>query len=1026
MSFTEAAIKYNRVTLTALLCVALGGLFAYTRMERREDPAFTVRTALVVTYFPGGSPERVEMLVTDKLEKVIQEIPEIDYLESESKTGLSVIHVNIREEYKQMRPIWDRLRRKVEKAAPDLPSGVIGPLVDDEFGDVYGVIISIAGEGFNYAELKDVADQTRNDLLRLEDVAKVEILGAQQERIFVEYNNARLTELHLSSLQLKQMLESRNILIPGGSVVVGDERLVVEPSGNFESLDELRKTVISVPGSGQLLTLEDIATVRRGYIDPPQSLVHVDGTRCLGLAVSMRDGGNILNLGSQVRQVLNRLQGQYPWGVQFGQVVFEPQRVKQSVNGFVLNLVESVLLVLVVMLLSLGLRTGVLVASLIPMTILATFLVMYYLGIGLDKVSLAAMIISLGLLVDNAIVMSEAIMVKIEAGLSALEAAVKSARELRVPLLNSTLTTCASFLPIFLAKSVTGEYTASLFKVVSISLLASWTLALTLIPMLCVRFLKVKTQVDSTERFSRPFYRRYRGLLLTLLRRPLLSLGGFLALFVLSMATFPFIPKIFFPPNSTPLVKIMLDLPVGTAIERTEKTVSGIEAFMQRELTADPQSGKPGVTGWGSFIGQGMPRFVLTHHPKIASPEYADILVRLSDYDFHEHLAARIDSFCRANYPDLEVRVKPLENGPPIDHPVQYRISGRDYNRIFALAEQVKDRLDHLEGTRNISDDWGRRAAKLMVRINEPRALRAGVTNQDIAVSLLTHLSGFQTTEYREGDKVIPVTLRSAASGREDIDRIETLSVYSQMTGLSVPLRQVADLEVAWEPAHIVRRDCYRTVTVQCDLAPGTTASSVNAQMVPWLDQQSRTWGLGYSWEIGGEAETSGKSQNSVLDQLPLAAFIILMLLVVQFNSLRKPLMILSTIPLGMIGVIIGLLVMHSYFGFMTLLGAVSLSGIVVNIAIVLLDRIDLEHSSGLELSRAVVDSAQHRIRPILLSTLTTVGGIAPLYFGGDVIFKPMAVALMFGLLFSTLLTLGLLPVLYALLYRLDYKQFKY
>ncbi|MCE5271746.1 efflux RND transporter permease subunit [bacterium] len=1026
MSITEAAIKYNRVTLTMLLIVVIGGLIAYTRMERREDPAFTVRTALVVTYFPGGSPERVEMLVTDKLEKVIQEIPEIDYLESESKTGLSVIHVNIREEYSQMRPIWDRLRRKVEKAAPDLPSGVIGPLVDDEFGDVYGVIISITGEGFSYAELKDVADQTRNDLLHLDDVAKVEILGAQQERIFVEYNNARLSELHLSSLQLKQMLESRNILIPGGSVMIGDERLVVEPSGNFESLDELRKSVISVPGSGQLLTLEDIATVRRGYIDPPQSLMHADGTRCLGLAVSMRDGGNILNLGRQVQQVLDRLQGQYPWGVQFGQVVFEPQRVKQSVDGFVLNLIESVLLVLVVMLLSLGLRTGVLVASLIPMTILTTFLVMYYLGIGLDKVSLAAMIISLGLLVDNAIVMSEAIMVKIEAGHSAMEAAVKSARELRVPLLNSTLTTCASFLPIFLAKSVTGEYTASLFKVVSISLLASWTLALTLIPLLCVHFLKVKTHVESTERFSRPFYRRYRGLLLTLLRRPLVSLGGFLVLFILSMASFVIIPKIFFPPNSTPLVKIMLDLPVGTAIESTERTVSGIETFMQEELSADPQHGKPGVTGWGSFIGQGMPRFVLTHHPKIASPEYADILVRLSDYDFHEQLAARIDSFCRANYPDLEVRVKPLENGPPIDHPVQYRISGRDYNRIFALAEQVKDRLAGLEGTRNISDDWGSRAAKLLVRIDEPRALRAGVSNQDIAVSLLTHLSGFQTTEYREGDKVIPVTLRSAAAGREDIDRIETLSVYSQMTGMSVPLRQVADIEVAWEPAHIVRRDRYRTVTVQCDLAPGMTASRVNAQMVPWLEQQRSTWELGYGWELGGEAETSGKSQNSVLDQLPLAGFIILMLLVLQFNSFRKPLIILSTIPLGMIGVIIGLLAMHSYFGFMTLLGAVSLSGIVVNIAIVLLDRIDLEHSSGLELSRAVVDSAQHRIRPILLSTLTTVGGIAPLYFGGDVIFKPMAVALMFGLLFSTLLTLGLLPVLYALLYRLDYKHFDY
>ena len=491
MDITRAAIEKNRITAVLLLAVLVGGASAYRGMSRAEDPGFIIRTAQVLTMFPGASPDRVENLVTDKLEKVIQEIPELDFVSSTSKTGVSIVMVNIREEFMDMRPIWDDVRRRVDRARPELPADIVGPTVNDEFGDVFGVVVALTGEGFSYAELKDVADEVRDELLRVDDVAKVVIHGAQDERVFVDYDNARLAELGLSPIQLRQILDSANIIIPGGDVSTDVERITLEPSGNFESVDDLRQAVVTLPGRPEILYLEDLATITRGYVDPPGSMVRSTGVPALALAVSMRDGGNIITLGDGVALELRRLQALYPIGIEFDVVAFQPEIVSRKVAEFVANLLQAVGIVLVVMLLFLGLRTGLVVASLVPMAIVMALLVMSFLGIGLDQMSLASLIIALGMLVDNAIVMAESIMVQMSEGKDRRDAAIDSARELRVPLLISSLTTAAAFLPIFLSESSTGEYTAPLFKVVTITLLSSWVLALTMTPLLCVLFLKV-------------------------------------------------------------------------------------------------------------------------------------------------------------------------------------------------------------------------------------------------------------------------------------------------------------------------------------------------------------------------------------------------------------------------------------------------------------------------------------------------------------------------------------------------------
>ncbi len=1019
MNITKFAINNNRTSFILLFVILLAGVSAYQSMPKDYDPGFIIRTAQVITYFPGASPERVELLVSDKLEKAIQEIPELDFVKSESRTGVSIVSANIKERYKNMRPIWDNLRRKIESVENELPAEAQKPIINDEFGDVFGIVLGVTAEGFSYRELKDITDQVKDELLRLPEVGKVDIFGDQEERIFIEYNNARLTELGLSPSQLSDQLGSRNIVIPGGSIDLVNEKISLEPTGNFESVAEIAKTIVQIPGSDRVLYLDEIAKVFRGYVDPVKAKLKITGEEGLSIAISMRQGGNNILLGEQVEQTINRMTGVYPIGVDFSYLAFMPKEVSEKVDDFVVNLVQAIAIVTIVMLFSLGFRTGFIVATLIPASMVFAILVMSVFNISIDQISLAALIISLGMLVDNGIVMSESIMVQMSEGKKPINAAVDSANELKIPLLVSSLTTAAAFLPIFLAESATGEYTASLFKVVTITLLCSWLLSMTIIPMLCVYFLKVKIE---KQNFDTPFYSNYKTLLFRLLKFRWTTIIATSLVFLLALAGLQLIPKLFFPPSDRSYFKVELELPVGTTIDATENMAKAVEKFVSDELSVNNKR-ELGVTNWVTYIGNGGPRFLLTHNPKPTSSNYALMVINVSSHKIIDKMMQEIEAYTFANFPDLLVKLRKIENGSPIANPVEVRLSGSDATELFNIVDKIKMKMNQVEGLKAISDNWGMPIKKLLIEINQTRARRSGVSSKDIAISLKTGLSGLELTQYREGDEVIPVIMRTVANDRKDLGKLESLSVYSQANGTSVPLKQVADIKVVWEPALILRRDRAKTITIGAQIDPSITASDAFKELKIWLDKEKADWPFGYNYEFGGEAESSGKANKSISDKLPIAVFIIVLLLVGQFNSIRKSIIVLTTIPLGIIGVVFGLLVGQSFFGFMTLLGLISLAGIVINNAIVLLERIKIEMEvEGVLPITAIVDACQKRLRPILLTTATTIFGLVPLYLGGGEMWEPMALAIMGGLLFSTVLTLGVVPVLYSLFFgiRLD------
>ena len=1027
MNITQFSIEKKRILFTLLFVIFVTGLTTYMNMPRAEDPGFVIKNAVVLTYFPGASPQRIEQLITDKLEKTIQEMPEIDNIISQSKPGLSIIYVNIQEKFRVMRPIWDNLRRKVEAAALELPTGILGPYVNDEFGDVFGTQIAITGEGYSYADLKQIADECRNELLLIREAAKVEITGAQEERVFLDFNNARLAELGISPGQLSQILQTRNIIFPGGEIFTEDEQIVLEPSGNFESVDELKRTLIHLPGRNNLIYLGDIAHVYRGYIDPPAMKVTHNGQQALVLGVSMREGGNIIILGDEVKKKVERFKAVYPIGVEFKIIYNQPYFVQQKIDEFTNSLIQAIAIVIAVMLIFLGIRTGLIISSLIPMSILMSIMVMGFFNIGLDQMTIAALIISLGLLVDNAIVMSESIMVGMTEGKKPVQAAIDSAKELRISLLTSSLTTAAAFLPIYLAESSTGEYAGPIFKVVAITLICSWILSLTMTPLMCVLFLKVKKQGSS---YSGGFYQFYKNSLITILKHPILSVVGTFLIFYGALQLGPYIPSIFFPPNDKPVMYAEFRLPVGTPLTKTEKMIYQVENFIKNNMMAEiDKEGnilKHGVINWTSFIGSGAPRFYLSLNAEQQSPEYAYVKLNITDrWKLDTDFKPAIEKFCLQNYPDLNLVVSPLLLGPPVQAPVQIRVSGYETDQVFQLADMVEEVMTTLPGLTEIRNDWGARAKKILVKINQARARRAGLTSQDVAISLQSILTGIQTTEYREDDESIPVILRSETGDRKDIGKLETHNIYVQSTGRSVPLLQVADIEVAFQPSKILRRNRLKTVTVSAYTLPGYNAIALANQIDEILANSTDNWPIGYLYELGGEWESAGKANESLGAKFPIAFLLIILLLVAQFDSLRRPVIILLTIPLGLVGVLIGLFITQEALGFMAILGVVSLAGIVINNAIVLIDRIKIEIvENGLKPAQAILEAAQRRIRPILLTTATTIGGLIPLWLGGGAMFRSMAVAIIFGLLFATIFTLGFVPLMYRIFFRINFKNY--
>lgn len=1012
MNITKFALE--RSVVTAVFCVMLliYGVISFMDLPRAKDPGFIIRTATVVTYFPGASAKRVEQLVTQSLEKTIQEMPEIDNIKSTSKNGVSIIFVNILEKHKNMRTIWDSLRRKVEKGQSDLPSGTSTPVVNDEFGDVYGTMISVSSDGLSAKELEGIADDAKDILLRLDDVAKIDILGVQPQRVYVEFDNSKLASLNLSASYLKNILENKNIVLSGGNIKVDTSRLSIEPSGNYENIEQIGNTIIPI-STGEHIYLKDIANIKYEYKDPSSFIVHKNAKQSLILAISMKDDGDIISLGEQIDLTTTKIQDKLPLGVKLEKIFNEPKIVKKIIDNFVSNLLQAIALVVIVMLFTLGLRTGLIVAVLIPMSILTSFIIMSLFDIWLDQVSLAALIISLGLLVDSAIVMSESIMVLMQRGKSVVEASLQSANELKIPLLTSALTTAAAFLPIFLAQSTTGEYTNSIFKVVTITLLSSWVLALTLTPVLSKYFMKKDMKEDKHEGFIYTTYRNILGVLLS--NRLLVVVFIFMAFFA-SLKLLDQVPKKFFPPSEEPTFTVEIRLPIGTAIETTRDNILTIENYIKTKYIKEEKK----VVNFVSFIGQSAPRFWLAYDQELASVEYSTILVNLNNYHDLESIKNDIEAFAKANFPDMQVTAKSLSNGPPVKKPIEIRLSGKNIDELFILASKVKQELGKIEGVRDIVDDWGIRNKKLLVDIDESKALKEGISNLDVALSLQTALSGFEVTTFRKEDKLIPIVLRSNDNTKDNLDRLESINVYSQTSGKNIPLSQVASIKTVYEESKIVRRDRQKTVTVGAYISEGYNALATFDEIKPFMDNFEQSFPLGYYYEFGGEYEASGKANRSIAVNLPIAFMAILLLMVAQFNSIKKPIIILTAIPLGMIGVSIGLYITGSYFGFMTLLGIISLSGIVINNAIVLLERIKIEEiENGFSKYESIIEASISRFRPILLTTVTTMFGLVPLWLNGGIMWEPMAIAIIFGLMFSTILTLCFVPVLYSLLFKI-------
>ncbi|MEO1012470.1 MAG: efflux RND transporter permease subunit [Bacteroidota bacterium] len=1031
MNLTQFSINKNRITFTVLGTIMLLGITLYQSLPRDSMPPYTVRVATVVSFFPGASPERVELLVTDKIEKVAQELPELKEVASTSRTELSVVSITLKDEVapEDMQGVWDRLRRKLN-TVEGLPEGIRPDLKDDGIGDVFGIVVGITSDGFSYSKMKEYVDDIKDDLIKLPDAAKVEIGGEQDERIFVEFDNARLKEYGLSASKLQNIITSTNILSSGGQINLNDERIILEPTGNFNSLEDIRETLIPVGANGgQLLPLGDITTITQSYIDPPKQKVRVNGKDAISLHINLKEGSNVIQLGEDVDKVLGQWRQKLPVGLELGRLSSLDTYIDTKISDFVVNLLQSISIVLVVMLVFLGLRSGTIIASLIPIVVVMTLMLMGLINMGLNQVTLAALIMALGMMVDNAIVVAETIMVKLEQGIPKKQAAIDACSELFTPLLISTLTTSAAFLSFYLAESTMGDIVGPIFVVISLALLSSWIIALTVITLFCYLFLKITPKSEKKEsyidRIINTLKGYYKNLILRALSHKWVVLIGIFVAFFLSLYGFTKVAFVFFPDSDRNMITIDINLPLGTKIETTSHVVLDIEKYIADSLQVNAQR-PDGIVDWSSYIGEGPESYDLGYSPDEANSSYAHILVNTSNFVFNNEMVGKLDNYCFQHFPNADIKVGLLGSGGG-GVPIEVKVSGPDPDLLSNISGTIKNRLTQVSGTKNVKDDWGPKSKKFVINIDQNRAQTAGVSNQDIATSLQTVLDGFQTGEYREDDKSIPIIMRSDASQQQSLESLETLNVYAQSSGKSIPLLQVASIVPQWQYSKIKRLDIYRTVVVSSELREGANASAITSEIKPWLEEQQKEWGTGYSYKFGGDAENTAENMGAVIKYLPLSGFIILLLLIIQFNSFRKMAMVCLTIPLAIIGVVIGLLVFQEPFGFMPFLGVISLAGIVINNAIVLIDRMEIEQQVLQRAEKdAVIMACLQRFRPILLATFTTVLGLVPLYLSGGEMWEGMAVSIMVGLLFGTVITLIFIPTFYSAVYKVNYKDYEF
>lgn len=1010
---TRFALENTRITLVFLVAIIALGVTIYLDYPRQEDPTITIREAVVTAQFPGMSPERVEDLITRPIERAIRELPEVDEIRSDSKTGVAVVHVTIGDTYTDLQPIWQKLRDRMSDLAPDLPSGTAGPFVNDEVGLTAIATIAIWADGFDIGEIADVAKDLRDALYTLDGIKKVELYGIQDERFYLEVRNAKLAELGISPGVIVDTLQSQNIVLPGGTIDASGTNVVIEPSGNFNSVEELGSVTIVSPTTGESIPLTDIVTLERKPIDPPDRPVYYNGHQAVVVSVSIIDGINAVSFGDHMIDKVDAVEQTLPVGYVLEYATFQPDLVEAAVSDASSNVYQTLVIVLVVVMLFLGLRSGLIVGAIVPLAMLLAIVVMRMLGIELQRVSIAAMIIALGLLVDNGIVVAEDIRRRVDAGSERKKAALAAGRSLAVPLLTSSLTTILAFLPMMLAVGSAGEYTRSLSQVVIVVLLGSWFLAMTATPTLSAWLLPKPPNTpvkpaDEGGSAESGFYRVYADLLRRILTLRLPFLAVVVVLFVGALAVFQTIPKEFFPDSDRNQFLVYVDLPAGTSVNETDRVVREFTTWL-----ADGEA-NPDVESAIGYVGDGGPRFVLSLPPIDPDPHLAFVTVNTTSFQVVAAQIEKTRDHLATAFPEARGRVKMMWLGSSESGLVEIRLSGPDAENLFREAAVVERALREIPGTLNVSSDWENKILKLRVEVDQPQAQRAGVTSEEIAQSLATFISGYEVTDYREGDMIIPVVLRGTDAERDDLAALQSINVYSASKNVHVPLPQVARLIPQWQLGRIKHLDQQRTVTIEA-VHRWMTAGELVAAMLPTLE--ALDLGPGATWAIGGELENSSEAQSNLFVTMPYCIAAIVILLIWQFNSFRRPLIILLTVPLSFIGAVVGLIVMQAPFGFMVILGLFSLAGIIINNGIVLIDRIEQEREAGLSVGEAIVRAAVLRFRPIMMTTTTTVLGLIPLILFGGPLWYGLSNVIAFGLAVGTVLTLGVVPVLYSLFF---------
>ncbi len=1037
------ALHNRGLVLYFMAALAVIGTWSYLRLGQSEDPPFTFKAMVVRTIWPGATAEEVSKQVTERIEKAVMNTGRYEFVRSYSRPGESQVIFMARDSMpsRDVPDLWYQVRKKVGDIQATLPAGVVGPFFNDEFGDTFGNIYALTGPGFDYAILKDYADRIQLDLQRVADVGKVELVGLQDEKVWIEIDNTKLATLGIPLQAVQQALEGQNAVVPAGFFETPGERVQLRVDGPFRSVEEIR--AFPIRAGGRTIRLDDVAAVHRGFSDPAAPRMRFMGDDAIGIAVAMKDGGHILRLGDELEARFARLQRTLPAGMELRKVSDQPEAVRESVGEFVRVLAEAVTIVLLVSFFSLGFRTGLVVAVSIPLVLAMTFALMHWFGIGLHKISLGALVLALGLLVDDAIIAVEMMAIKMEQGFDRLRAASFAWESTAFPMLTGTLITAAGFLPIATAASSTGEYTRSLFQVVTIALLVSWVAAVLFIPWLGDRMLPDLAHPQPPESgslafrrrafregladrwpqfaavlapapleghhhdpYQRPFYVCFRRLLDACLRRRWRVIGITIGVFVLSLAMFRFVPQQFFPDSTRPELMVDLELAEGVSLHATQAQALKLEALLRQ---------RKDIRNYVAYVGTGSPRFYLPLDQQLPATNFAQFVVLAQDTRSREELRNWLLHEVVPQFPELQMRVTRLENGPPVGYPVQFRVSGEHVDQVRAIAREVAGQVRANAHTTNVNLDWDEPSKVVRLEVDQDRARALGISSAQLAQFLSAQLSGYSASTYREGNELVGIMLRGGAGDRGQLELLGSLAVPTGDGG-SVPLSQVARLRQVFEDGIIWHRDRLPTITVRADLSDELLPAAVTAQIDPTLDGIRARLPQGYLLEVGGSVEDAARGQNSIAAGMPLFLIVVTTLLMLQLRSFSRTVMVLVTAPLGLIGATWFLLIFRMPFGFVAMLGTIALAGMVMRNSVILVDQIEQDIAAGHDRWHAIVDATVRRFRPIVLTALTAVLAMIPL--SRSAFYGSMAVAIMGGLIVATALTLLFLPALYAAWFR--------